>query len=138
MRIPAHLIQAVRERAGHACEYCRVPAVGYPTITFPVDHVIARQHGGETKLSNLALSCLNCNSHKGPNIAGNDPVSGKLVRLFHPRRNRWAAHFRWVGARIAGRTPVGRATVEILRLNATEFVEARKDLIAAGLLTIES
>ena len=50
MRIPAHLARAVRERADHACEYCRVPAAGYPTITFPVDHVIARQHDGETKL----------------------------------------------------------------------------------------
>jgi hypothetical protein len=138
MRIPAHLSQAVRERAGHACEYCRVPAIAYATVTFPVDHVIARQHGGETVLSNLALSCLNCNGYKGPNIAGNDPVSGKLVRLFHPRRNRWATHFRWVGPRILGRTPVGRATAEVLRLNAKDFVEAREDLIAAGILMSKS
>ena len=27
-------------------------------LTFPVDHIIARQHGGETTFDNLALSCV--------------------------------------------------------------------------------
>jgi HNH endonuclease len=52
------LARAVRERAGHACEYCRMPQAFYPTVTFPIDHVIARQHRGPTTLGNLALSCL--------------------------------------------------------------------------------
>ncbi|HKB03133.1 MAG TPA: HNH endonuclease signature motif containing protein [Gemmataceae bacterium] len=82
------LAQAVRGRAGYACEYCRMLQAFYPTITFPIDHIIARQHRGPTTLSNLALACLRCNSNKGPNIAGIDPVTAKLTRLFHPRRHR--------------------------------------------------
>jgi 5-methylcytosine-specific restriction endonuclease McrA len=64
------LAEQVRQRAHFACEYCRVSQRFYPTIHFPVDHIIARQHGGPTAMHNLALSCLHCNSHKGPNIAG--------------------------------------------------------------------
>jgi hypothetical protein len=52
------LTQAVRRRSGHACEYCRVPQVAYRTATFPIDHIIARQHGGPTALNDLANSCL--------------------------------------------------------------------------------
>jgi hypothetical protein len=51
---------------------------------FHVDHVVARQHGGRTDLSNLALACMHCNRHKGPNIAGSDPRTGEIVRLFDP------------------------------------------------------
>jgi hypothetical protein len=52
------LVQEVRRRANHACVYCRVPEAYYPTVPFPIDHIIARQHRGPTALSNLALSCL--------------------------------------------------------------------------------
>ena len=47
-------------------------------FTFPLDHVIAQQHQGPTTYDNLALSCPHCNYHKGPNIAGNDPVTANL------------------------------------------------------------
>jgi hypothetical protein len=52
------LASKVRERAGNVCEYCRMPQVYYRTVPFPIDHIIARQHGGATRLGNLALSCL--------------------------------------------------------------------------------
>ncbi len=70
----ATLAQEVRDRAGDACEYCQMPQAFYPTSTFPIDHVIARQHGGRTRLGNLALACLHCNAHKGPNLTGIDPT----------------------------------------------------------------
>jgi 5-methylcytosine-specific restriction endonuclease McrA len=89
----ASLARDVRERAGHMCEYCRMPESNYPTVPFPIDHIIARQHGGSTTLDNLALSCLHDNTHKGPNIAGIDPVSRRISRLFNPRRDRWVRHF---------------------------------------------
>ena len=134
MRIDAQLARAVRERAGHACEYCRVPQVGYPADTFHIDHVVARQHRGLTRLKNLALSCLHCNSHKGPNVASYDPVAGKLTPLFNPRRHRWPRHFRWIGARIVGRTPIGRVTVAVLDLNGERVLFARELLIVRGIL----
>jgi len=62
-----------------------------------VDHVIAEKHRGATSLENLALACFHCNNHKGPNIAGIDPSTGYLSRLFHPRNDDWGAHFRWRG-----------------------------------------
>ena len=82
------LEDTVRQRAGETCEYCRMRQSFYPTGTFPIDHIIARQHGGPTVLSNLALSCLHCYSHKGPNIAGLDPLTKKLTWLFNPRRHK--------------------------------------------------
>ena len=111
----AALTEAVWRRAGAACEYCRLPQTAYRT-NFEIDHVIARQHGGRTALTNLALSCLHCNSHKGPNIAGLDPRMPDRgpVRLFHPRRHKWDRHFRWDGPVLVGRTAIGRATVAVL------------------------
>ncbi len=107
------LDRKVRERAGQSCEYCRIPQFALP-LPFQIDHVIAAQHQGQTELPNLALACPHCNRYKGPNIAGLDPLTGQLVRLFHPRRDEWADHFDPDGARINGRTPVGRATVQVL------------------------
>ena len=53
-------------------------------MPFPIDHVIALQDGGPTVLSNLALSCLHDNSHKGPNIAGLDPPTEKADQAVQP------------------------------------------------------
>jgi 5-methylcytosine-specific restriction endonuclease McrA len=49
--------QEVSERAGFTCEYCNLPQVHHPG-PFEVEHVIPKQHGGPTRLSNLAYSCL--------------------------------------------------------------------------------
>lgn len=102
-------------------------------LTFPIDHVIARQHGGETVESNLALSCTRCNSFKGPNIAGLDPESGELMRLFSPRTDVWSEHFRIVGSIIQGVTAIGRTTVLVLQINHEDAVALRGSLIAEGI-----
>jgi HNH endonuclease len=127
------LARAVRERADHRCEYCRVPQSSYPTVVFPIEHIIARQHRGPTELRNLALSCLHCNSFKGPNIAGLDPANRKLTPLFNPRRHRWSRHFRWDGPLIVGRSPVGRVTVEVLNMNDPDAISVRASLIDEGI-----
>jgi len=103
------LTDEVGSRSGGRCEYCLMPQVVH-VLTFPIDHVIARQHGGETVDSNLALSCTRCNSYKGPNIAGLDPATSELTRLFHPRTDTWDDHFQFIGPRIEGSTPIGRTT----------------------------
>jgi len=97
-----------------------------------VEHVVAIQHGGGDDPSNLALACTHCNLHKGPNIAGRDPQTGELTRLFHPRRDRWKQHFAWNGAWLIGFTPVGRTTVHVLAMNDPLLVGAREALIALG------
>jgi hypothetical protein len=125
------LAELVWQRAGGRCEYCRI-AQEHERLTFEVDHVIAIKHGGATRVGNLALSCLSCNSHKGSNIAGLDPRTRRLTPLFHPRRHKWARHFRWEGAVLVGRTPVGRTTVEVLNINDPPRVDLREGLIAEG------
>lgn len=126
------IAQDVRDRAGNVCEYCRMPQMFYPTVPYPIDHIIAKQHGGISKLTNLALSCLHCNSHKGPNIAGLDPLTRKLTKLFDPRRHKWERHFRWEGAYLVGKTGIGRATIVVLAINDPDAVEVRAELIDEG------
>jgi hypothetical protein len=122
----------VWRRAGAACEYCGMPQALDP-LPFQIDHIRAEQHGGATESWNLALACLSCNKRKGPNVAGYDPLSGKLVPLFHPRRQSWARHFRWAGAVLVGRTRTGRATIAVLGINRREYVTFREELRAEGL-----
>lgn len=70
------LEQLVRRRAGNACEYCRLPQ-RFSRLTFPVDHVIAQQHGGSTIASNRALACGFCNRHKGRTLRASIPRPSK-------------------------------------------------------------
>lgn len=130
-RIPKKLQRAVWWRAGGLCEYCRFPEAS-SELRFVCDHILARQHLGRTTLENLALCCPFCNSHKGPNVSGVDPTTGAVIRLFHPRRDRWRTHFRWNGATIVGRTPKGRATVVALAMNHSDQLDARAALIREG------
>lgn len=41
----AELDRTVRQRAGHACEYCFMPQFAR-RLKFPLDHIVAKQHGG--------------------------------------------------------------------------------------------
>ncbi len=125
------LEQLVWDRSKSRCEYCLLPQSLSPS-PHQVDHIIARKHRGATTADNLALSCYFCNSHKGPNIAGIDPESGRVVRLFHPRKDRWRRHFEWDGAWLVGRTRVGRATILVLEINRPEFVAWREAMIREG------
>ncbi len=126
------LRRRVWQRASGLCEYGRMPSQFY-LAPFQIDHVIAEQHGGSTTFGNLALACFHCNLHKGPNIAGKDPMSRRTTRLFHPRVDHWEDHFRWRGARLMGRTAIGRTTIQVLDINHPAYLLARKALKDAGL-----
>ena len=117
-----------RRLADDRCDYCRIPR-RFDPLPFQLDHIIAEQHGGETILENLAWSCLHDNKHKGPNIAGIDPVTNRLVALFHPRRQRWERHFAWNGAILVGRTRIARATIRVLAINDPDAVAFRAELM---------
>jgi len=128
--VNASLIRQVWLRADGRCEYCHLPAEFFP-LSFHVDHITPRQHGGVTELENLALACLHCNRHKGPNLAGLD-VDGTLVKLFDPRRDLWSDHFEWDRADLIGRTPTGRATIRVLAIDASDFRAVRDALQREG------
>ena len=70
-------------------------------------------------------------------MSSRDPKTRKLTPLFNPRRNKWAKHFRWQGAVLIGRSPVGRVTVALLRINDPFRVELREGLIAEGVFPPE-
>jgi HNH endonuclease len=127
------LRRRVHERAGSACEYCLAPEAT-ALFAHEVDHVVAEKHGGTTTEDNLALACAACNLHKGSDIGSIDPVTGELVPLFHPRRDRWSDAFELVDAMIVARTAGARATVRLLQLNHPDRVAERTVLMAAGLL----
>ena len=131
-RISRRLRRRVAERARWRCEYCLSPAE-FSTQPFEGDHIIPRSKGGPTTADNLALSC-GCNSYKGQSTHAHDPVTGRQVPLFNPRRQRWRRHFAWSAdfLFILGRTATGRATVEALHLNRLELINLRRLLLRAG------
>src|SRR5262245_61174319 len=114
--------QIVEARAGGGCEYCRLlqAATGG---TFHIEHVVPRSRGGQTVLSNLALSCPGCNLAKSDRTAGNDEA-GQSTTLFNPRDYEpsllgWHLHFILdldTGI-IVPRTPTGAVTASTLRMN---------------------
>ena len=128
------LRRLVTERAGHRCEYCLLHFDHQTIVAFHLEHIIARQHGGDDSPENLALACHRCNLRKGPNLAGLDPKTGELTRLFHPRQDRWQGHFEFMEGHILGLTGVGRATAALLQMNTPDRIELRRQLQAAGLL----
>lgn len=110
----------VRERAAGRCEYCDLSAKADLFFAFHIEHIVARQHGGGDTPENLALACYHCNARKGTNLTAIDPATGLVVRLFHPRHDTWARDFSCNGNLIEGRTPTGRATVALLKMNARD------------------
>ena len=122
----------VRDRAGNRCEYCGLLQQQAPFASFHIDHVIPKQHGGTDDPSNLALACFRCNLHKGPNLTGIDPLTKTVVRLFNPRQDVWRTHFVLHDVQIIGLTPIGRATIRVLNMNAADRVQLRAELKAQG------
>ena len=121
----------VRKRAAGRCEYCRLPQ-SWSRVPFELDHIIPRKHRGRTVAGNLALACYYCNVYKGPNLSGLDPATGKITRLFHPRRHQWRYHFRFDGSPLVGRTAIGRTTIYVLQMNHPQMIALRDLLIAGG------
>jgi len=114
----------VAQRAGRRCEYCLISEedAGFP---HQADHIVSRKHGGLSTSDNLAYACILCNRHKGADIGSVDSRTGEIVRLFHPRQDRWTDHFRLRGAVIEPVSIVGEATARLLRLNAPERIVER-------------
>ncbi len=92
--------------------------------------------GGTDDSSNLALACGPCNLAKSTRTHFVDTLSGESVRLFHPRGDHWEDHFEWAqdGCTVVGRTPIGRATILALDMNAGLRLEARAYWCELGLL----
>jgi len=121
----AEIKRLVRQRAQDACEYCGLTESWAAPFNLQIEHILPRKHHGGDQIENLALACSDCNLHKGPNIAGIDPLSMRMTELFHPRRHKWDEHFRLHLGMIIGKTDIGRTTVDVLDMNAEERVKLR-------------
>jgi hypothetical protein len=115
----------VRERAGNLCEYCRCHQGSQPFLTFHIEHIISKQHGGSDHESNLCIACHWCNLHKGPNLT--TLVDGQLVLLFNPRTQVWTTHFEFRRDRVVGLTAIGTGTVKLLNMNDEDRCELRRE-----------
>lgn len=128
--IPEALRREVIGRAEGCCEYCLVHQSD-SLYAHEVDHIIAVKHRGETILENLCLACLDCNRAKGSDFGSFDPDTGEIAMLYHPRRQKWSAHFGLDGVYIIPLSATGRVTVFVLNLNDEFRIRARHALLEA-------
>lgn len=133
--IPAALRRLVRRRADDTCEYCLRPEF-IALKTYHVDHVISEKHLGTTEADNLALACPTCNLLKGSDIATYIPALDETVRLYHPRRDVWAEHFKLTpSGLLIAYTHEAMGTVQLLELNHPDTVSIRAVLAEVGELS---
>lgn len=99
-----------------------------------VDHIVPQAQGGETTFENLCFACRRCNEFKGSTISAQDPLTGEMVALFHPREQTWTNHFQWDESRalLVGVTAIGRATIVALNMNNPEIVDVRRRWVSVG------
>ena len=123
----------VIERAFNRCKYCL--AWMYNAIhTFHIEPIDPFYQSHDNSLDNLALSCGGCNSAKSIKTTGIDPVTQATVSLYNPRTLEWTIHFKWSNdyLQVIGVTPIGRATVDTLRLNRIGLINLRRLTLLAG------
>jgi hypothetical protein len=102
---------------------------------FEVEHVVPRSGEGTDSETNWALACRSCNLRKAAHVSGLDPESRVVVRLFHPRNDRWDEHFQVdpTSGAIDGLTAIGRASVAVLTMNSEAQLAARRQWTRLGL-----
>jgi hypothetical protein len=124
----------VAGRAGHRCEYCHAPEAAF-NFPFEIDHIRPTALGGRDEDGNLALVCRSCNAYKSDAAFAEEIEGAQPTRLFHPRTDRWDEHFAVIADDnvVHGLTPIGRATVGALRMNAPKQVAARSVWRSIGL-----
>jgi hypothetical protein len=130
MIYPGQKLYAVHLRAHFLCEYCQTSQ----HITGQAMHVDHIDPDGNDTLDNFCLACGNCNLSKARATSAPDSQTGAVVLLFNPRTQVWAEHFEWMpdGTRLNGLTPIGRATIERLKINQDRVVDARVLWVSAG------
>jgi hypothetical protein len=129
--IPVAIQRAILELSKNYCEYCVLPS-NFSTDFFHFEHIIPVVLNGKTELENLARSCGICNNNKRDKIEHIDPLTQQIVRLYNPRQDIWSDHFQWSDddLYIIGLTPIGRATIALLKLNRVrEFVKNKLPIL---------
>jgi hypothetical protein len=114
--------EAVRQRAGFACEYCGVREIDVGGL-LTVDHFRPVSQRGSDELSNLLYCCHSCNVFKADHWA----ASSDAIPLWNPRENGAVNHFLLDSdGLLHGLTDTGAFTIGRLRLNRAPLVAHRK------------
>jgi HNH endonuclease len=131
--ISVELRRLVSDRAAGYCEYCKFP-VRFALESMEIDHSFPVSLGGKTIAENLALACHGCNQNKQNRIEALDLVSSTIVEIYNPRAMVWEEHFGWSQdtTLIVGKTPTGRVTVQILKMNRSGLINLRRVLERSG------
>jgi hypothetical protein len=130
--IPVALRRKVHAHFLERCGYCKTPE-SLTVVTFEVEHIIPRSLGGLTEFENLCLACPSCNRFKSNRLQGVTDA-GVECRLFHPQKDLWLEHFDWSvnGTHILGLTDIGKATLQLLRMNRSSLIEVRSLWVLLG------
>src|SRR5258708_39764330 len=96
----------VRLRAENRCEYCLLPQE-YSRLVHHIEHIVAKQHGGDDDPGNLALACTAAIATKAQISRALTRFPGRLSSFSIPRRHQWEEHFVFRVVRIEGITPTG-------------------------------
>lgn len=84
-------------------------------------------------MDNLALSCVSCSLRKGARTHASDPSTEALAEVFNPRADIWEEHFGVADdLTIIGKTPTGRASVELLKVNRPLAIAIRREEAERG------
>ena len=99
--IPAELDRRVRQAARHRCGYCLSPQ-RLVMARLEIEHIVPVAKGGDSRESNLWLSCPLCNRFKADRTSARDPDTKTEVPLFNPRIQALVRAFSLVGRRDSG------------------------------------
>jgi len=131
--VSVKLQRQVRASFANCCAYCKT-AEKLSVAIFEFEHIIPRSEGGQTVFENLCLACPSCNRYKASRQTATEPITGKIVSLFHPQFQVWEEHFAWNkdASEIMGLTPVGCATVSALKMNRPQLIRLRQMWVKLG------
>lgn len=131
--LSAKLRKRLTEADDHRCAYCHTAAANTGQA-MTIDHILPQAQGGVTAFENLCYCCRTCNEFKGSQTTANDPLTGVIVALYHPRHDIWHEHFEWdeSGTLIVGRSAQGKVTISALNMNHPVIVAARRRWVNVG------
>ena len=107
------------EKFGRSCVYC-----GATNVPFELDHVLPKSRGGSDRVSNLVLSCHECNQAKGNRTAkefGHSEVEAQAKRPLRDAAAVNATRFALVEALRALGLPIGTWSGGRTRWNRDRF-----------------
>ena len=100
-RIPTPLRQFVRQRAGGCCEYCLVPESHNPCASRSRSRCCSANTAAPRKKTILRCAAPCATSIRELIWPRSHPDTGDIMRLYHPRHDRWSDHFEIEGGRIS-------------------------------------